>query len=140
VNIVAKGISSVFFKHKRKIIVILLYLATWVGGWVLHEREVKARADLIYQRVSKRIQWEIAEFNKCEDKDLAKDLIGSRTQLLYPTGPIAGVKWCLPLLPGVLLSETDIVIGPMNGGGDLNIVLFYGFGTIILSSGPSWRS
>lgn len=120
-------------------IIVLLYAATWVGGWVTHDRELTARANLMYQIAAKRIQSEIAEFQKCEDKALVKEFVDSHTHMLDRNGPKAQVNWCVPILPGVLLSSTDVVLGPMKGGGDHNIVLFDGFRATVLFSWPTWR-
>ena len=44
-------------------------------------------------------------------------------------GPTSHVYWCFPLLPGVLLVDSDYCVGPMYAGGGVKVVLYYGIGS-----------
>jgi len=130
-------------ERKHFVIRILfgLYLVTWVGGWISHERALKVQAEARYQRSKQHFQEKLAELQEsCLDLVFLKEFAESRSTYLFPDGPKAKVNWCVPLLPFVLLSSTDCEIGPMAGGGDFNIVFYYGFWANGLCFQPRWRA
>jgi hypothetical protein len=56
-------------------------------------------------------------------------------------GPWAEVHWCVPILPGLLIADSDYAIGRLYGRGGIKLVLFYGNGSkelCFISSG--WSS
>ena len=110
--------------NKRIIIALVsLYALTWVGGWVTHSRQIKSEARQLYAGAEKR-DCEMAERFQKEGLD-PHGISGH----LSKSGPTAGVAWCVPLLPGVVLADSWYVIGPRWGKGGVKIVLYYGFGT-----------
>jgi len=140
-----EGRDAVMLKRIRLLayILVALYLVTWVGGWISHARDVKARAEASYQAYQRKLQDDIAFCQRLGmgvDDEIMKYLLDKRTSLLSKGGPFARVNWCLPILPCLLLSNTDIAIAPGGGGGDNNIVFYYGFGSIVLCSKPTWRA
>lgn len=116
-------------KHIIWVTVVVLYLVTWVGGWISQSREVKCRAEATYQAIQREFENLISEYDRFgANEDEYKDLSEKRKRLLFEDGPKARV-WCLPILPGILLSVTAIQYGPRAGGGDFNIVIYYCFGS-----------
>lgn len=75
------------------VVLIFLYVITWVGGWITHARGVDTQAK------------------------------GNR-------GYNAGVEWCFPVLPGLLVTESGYTIGPKHCDCGIKVVLFYGIGSI----------
>ncbi|HEV3144100.1 MAG TPA: hypothetical protein VGZ47_09475, partial [Gemmataceae bacterium] len=55
-------------------------------------------------------------------------------------GPKTGVKWCVPVLPGVLLADSYKVIGPLNGSGGVKVVLYYGIDSVEVCTLYGWIS
>jgi hypothetical protein len=106
-----------------------LYLVTWVGGCVQHSHDLES-ASWDRCRAAERSNLRQSEQAKVEGQmphlvELRKD------------GPATNVNWCIPLLPGVLLIDSDSVIGPLCGNGGAKIVLYYGTGSLEL--GSLWR-
>jgi hypothetical protein len=100
-------------------VILLLYLIAWVGGWITHALTWQAQLQATW-RSNKRYhekkeelarQWGSEEYLQIVKED--------RAARLWPDGPIASVDWCLPLLPGVLLSSTHAEVGPLAGGGNV---------------------
>jgi hypothetical protein len=52
--------------------------------------------------------------------------------------PATGVKWCFPILPGILLADSYEFLGPLNAKGTVKIVLFYGTGSVVLCDLFGW--
>jgi hypothetical protein len=109
---------------RKKLTVALigvLYLVTWVGGWIQHSHDLE-RATWSNYRAIEKLNTERIEYAK-----------ESRTEpflvKLFEGGPVARVNWCIPLLPGVLLADSDSVPGPLGGYGGPKFVLYYGFGS-----------
>jgi hypothetical protein len=50
--------------------------------------------------------------------------------LVHEKGPIFGVDWCVPLLPGVLLADSYYSVGPLYARGGVKIVVWYGVGSL----------
>lgn len=121
-------------KHRAKIIsiIIVAYLVTWIGGWYAHQREMSALAQRLYKG---------AEANNAQQIEWEREGRGKAMPIkLLPGGPKAGVNWCFPLLPGVLVVNSSYVVGPIFGKGTTKIVLFYGLGSITLVELWGWIS
>jgi hypothetical protein len=123
-------------KTKRRIIAFLavLYAATWLGGWITYSTDTKARARQTYANAQKRDR-EMADFYQREGLK-AYDT----SDHLFKEVPRAGVSWCVPLLPGVLLADSGYSIGPLWGRGGVYIVLYYGVGTVEIFWLAGWIS
>jgi hypothetical protein len=109
---------------KRMIIAVAiatLYLVTWIGGWISHSGELASRA---------RRYWNQAAAKEREMDQLAVTQGLPRPSSSVPyvnkRGPASRVEWCVPLLPGVLLTDSWYVVGPLYGKGGVKLVLFYG--------------
>jgi hypothetical protein len=110
---------------------LLLYVATWVGGWVSHSRELKAQTEAHY-RVAQEREQEYASAARAQGSQVP---IHART---HPGGPTSAVVWCLPVLPGVLLAYSCYSVGPLHAGGYLQLVLWYGAGSAKLGEVVWW--
>lgn len=44
----------------------------------------------------------------------------------------AGIAWCFPILPGILVADSGYTIGPKHANDGVKVVLFYGFGSVEL--------
>lgn len=121
-------------KRRSRFIVaiVVAYLITWVGGWFAHQREMSVLARQLYKSAeasnAKELEWE------------REGLEEAMPIKLLPNGPKAGMNWCFPLLPGVLVVDCSYVVGPLFGKGTTKIVLFYGFGSITLVELWGWIS
>lgn len=109
-----------------------LYLVTWVGGWLTYEHDLERSAWATYREEQTRnTEW------------LARQPQGTEVPVfmaLLEDGPAAGVDWCIPVLPGVLLADSHEEYGPLNGSGGAKLVLYYGFGTAVLCELWGWMS
>jgi hypothetical protein len=102
-------------------ILALLYGGTWFGGWTSHAESLRERADATYHDVEWRNQ---------EAAAWAKRMGATPYQIeIHDGGPILHIDWCVPLVPGILLSHSDYSVGPLIGCGGFKIVLYYGFGS-----------
>jgi hypothetical protein len=122
-------------KRRRRIVwavVLLLYAVTWVGGWITHAHDLQASARAGYQRVQEyQSEWTAS---KPAGKELPIYL------RLLEGGPATGVKWCVPLLPGVLLADSLSSLGPLLGHGGGKIVLYYGVGSVVVCDLWGWMA
>jgi hypothetical protein len=120
-------------KRKRLLIGILLYAITWVGGWISHSQAIKAEAER---------RWRNAQLRK--ERDYAELLKRGEELPIYAQvhaeGPFSRVVWCVPVLPGVLLADSDYVVGPLNAEGGVKLVLWYGFGSTEVCTLLGWRA
>ena len=110
-------------KNKTLFLLAILYAITWVGGWITYEIDIKATANKNYIAAQKGYQ-KMMEFSK-ELGLRVNDTIDH----LHKNGPKAGVDFCFPILPCVLLADSYSSIGPRNGESGVKIVLYYGLGT-----------
>jgi hypothetical protein len=110
-------------KRKRfwAYVLVPLYAVTWAGGWNSHARQVQHRAERGYQAAQ--------QFNEELEAQSRKDGTPYHHIELRKGGPTSHVYWCAPVLPGVLLADSDYCVGPLHAGGGLKIVLWYGFGS-----------
>jgi hypothetical protein len=110
-------------KMTRKVRVTLigisaLYAATWALGTASYQREMLRLADA---------EWSIAR--KAEERHKARDgLLISRAA--FPEGPRTKLHWTLPLVPAVLLVNSDYTIGPRWGHGGFRLVIVFGPWTV----------
>lgn len=115
-------------RHKILLCLIPLYAFTWIGGYYSHSASLKREA---LQR------YDAAKKSDAEHTALAIELVAAppRPQA-RETGPVSGVAWCVPVLPGILVADSYYVIGPLYGRGGIKIVIFYGCGS--WASDPLW--
>jgi hypothetical protein len=114
-----------------RLLILGLYLVTWVGGWTTYAHDLEAKAWADYRAMQKLNVVYAANFPDDEQQVWCR---------LHDDGPRVGVDWCVPLLPGVLLANSYSSIGPMGGRGGGKIVLYYGTGTVVLCNLWGWLS
>jgi hypothetical protein len=102
-------------KRRRVLVVFGLYLVTWIGGWISHSQDMSRRAERLYDRTWRRFQLEPES--------------GLKGIYLFTDGPKSHVNWCVPLLPGVLLTHSSYLAGPVNGNVSYRLVTYFGFGS-----------
>lgn len=122
------------FTRKRLIacVIVLLYLVTWVGGWVSHARQLQQRAEESYRRAERT--------NEEEEAAARREGVKPYLIELRKGGPTSHVWWCVPVLPGVLLADSDSCEGPRIAGGGAKIVFYYGFGSTELCTLVGWMA
>jgi len=121
-------------KRKKLLACILvpLYVSTWIGGWISHAQELRARAQTQYNSFEQlNREMNAGSGGAATDRDHVK---------LRKGGPATYVDWCIPVLPGVLLVDSGSTFGPDCGWGGLKIVLYYGFGSKELCTLVGWIS
>jgi hypothetical protein len=114
------------------IVVVFFYMLTWVFGVTEHTRELNTRAQRLWIDADGSNR-EMALF--AADKGLEFDPIELRS-----TGPRTAVNWSVPILPGVLLVDSEYVVGPLYGKGGVKVVVYYGFGSAELVTLVGWIS
>jgi hypothetical protein len=119
------------FKRILKWVILLLYAVTWVGGWISHARQLRAETEARYRAVAREFQAFEAAARRA-----GREVPSSAR--VNENGPTSGVAWCVPILPGVLLTESGSSIGPLSGSGSVKLVLYYGVGSVVLSSWTTW--
>jgi len=117
-------------KRKKLIACILvpLYLGTWIGGWISHAHDLRGRAEIDYRWFERR------------NLERQADGLDYHPIRLNPDGPSSSVNWCIPVLPGVLLVDSEISSGPMAARGGVKIVLYYGVGSMELCTLVGWMT
>lgn len=147
-------------------VVVLLYAGTWVGGWNSHARQLEDHADAAYrmdQGENRAMEAQARE----DDLRLvlpglvagtagllaspsgqgplltASALTPERTMKFHPIelrqgGPTSGVRWCVPVLPGVLLADSYYCVGPLCAAGGVKIVLYDGLGPVEVPTPWYW--
>jgi len=108
------------------------YLATWIGGWVSHAREIETRAWRTWNDATSR--------NREMERLAAASQPHHGPIELCKGGPHTGVGWCFPILPGVLVADSYYTVGPLWAAGGVKLVLFYGFGSTELVTIFGWVS
>jgi hypothetical protein len=117
-------------KWKLRLTVLILYAVTWAGGWMTHARNMNDSA------------WEKYRLQQAYNAEcMARAPAG--TEVPFPAqlregGPKTGVKWCLPVLPGVLLADSYEILGPLNERGMVKIVFYYGVDSVIVCELWGW--
>lgn len=108
-------------------IVVALYLLTWIYGPAEHARELKDRASRL---------WAVADLTNRSDIESGFE----GTYELVPGGPRTNVNWCVPVMPGLMLANSEYHIARLYATGGYKVVLFYGFGSIELVTVIGWIS
>jgi hypothetical protein len=110
---------------------LVLYLATWMGGYRSHAQELKDKAEANYLTYE---QWfRVREENALRHGLRASDLTRDRMNL-QRSGSKYGISWCVPLLPGAMVVDSYSSTGAFavgHGimvGRDIGIVTYYGPG------------
>jgi len=114
-------------------ILVALYLVTWVGGWISYTRHVRDETEARWQKGVQRSNDLEADFAKMGDELPIFHRV-------FTEGPHRYVHWCLPVLPGILLTDSGYSIGPHMGRGGNYLVLYYGFGCVELWWLGGWIS
>ncbi len=57
---------------------------------------------------------------------------------LHKGGPLSKVWWCFPVLPGVLLADSQYSVGPLYAEGGVKIVFYYGVGSVAVPTPFGW--
>jgi hypothetical protein len=129
-GLLARWKSKVNRKHVAAI--AILYLVTWIGGGLTYSRNLSARAWSMSRAGIARDAQEAAWYK-------AQGIPNPRTIPRTSATPTSRVNWCVPLLPGVLLADSEYHIGPLWAAGGPTLVVYYGFGTFELRIG-GWRA
>lgn len=108
--------------------VIMLYAITWIGGFRLHSSALKKQAQQLYEEARK------SEAETAVDREHLG--LPSKRAHIRSGGPIAKVNWCIPILPGILIADSEYIIGPLWGTGGVRILIFYGLD--FWDSEPIW--
>ena len=108
-------------RHKILIGLIALYLVTWIGGYYSYSTSLKNETQIRYENAKKAdskygdlapgepVRWPVARAGE--------------------HGPVSGVRWCFPLLPGVLVASSYYYVGQLYGEDGVRFVIFYGYGS-----------
>jgi hypothetical protein len=116
-------------KLRILIVIAFLYAFTWIGGWIVYSRDVAQTTATMYEGVKQRT---IQEIEAAKARGASEDELSSiKLRGHSEEGPSSGV-FCMPLLPGLLLAEKEVGIGPLRGSGTRELVFFYGWGSMEL--------
>ena len=120
-------------KPRLLIAVTIAYLLTWIGGGYAHRREMSNLASRLYARAesSNRNLLELDRLNG-DTKTLPI--------ALHSGGPKVVVNWCIPLLPGILITDSEYAVGPLYAKGSKKLVLYFGVGSITFWEADVWRA
>jgi len=116
-------------------VLLLAYIATWIGGAISGNDDLKQKAQQAYREAERRNKEKVDEARQEAGR------IGGGVDYLLPLhdgGPIVR-EWCWPLLPGVLVRHWESSIGPQGGGGGSSLELYYLFGSTKFYSFGGWR-
>lgn len=121
---------------KRKVIsivVMLLYVITWIGGHRTHSINLQKHAAQLYVG---------ALFKNKEMSDMASSegLEEPPPIVVRKDGPKSKVKWSIPIVPGILLVNSYYVIGPLYAEGGTKIILYYGISSKVICYLTKWMS
>jgi hypothetical protein len=109
------------------VLIALLYVWTWYGGYLFHSANLTSEANQAYSSIVEKHEKKVEEY-----KDVGLDYSFDIYDEIHRNGPRAGIDWCFPIIPGILIVKSYYSIGPSLGAGGVKIVLFYGAGTIEL--------
>jgi hypothetical protein len=112
--------------------VLALYVVTGIGGSLCHSRDLEASAWENYRELERRNAAALAAARAEGDEPFLMEL--------YEGGPVTGVNWCVPVLPGILLVDSYSACGPMGGRGTAKVVAYYGTGSMIVCELWGWMS
>ena len=124
-------------RTKRTVVLFagLLYLVTWIGGWYSHAKNIRSGADRIYRDAFEQLKAKAEVVYEQEGRPLEACEFP-----LFPDGPSAGVIWCFPIAPGVLIADSYYQIGPLWGQGGVKVVLYYGSDSRVIGEIFGWIS
>jgi hypothetical protein len=98
-------------------VLILLYALTWIDGSACYRRELQAQCNAEYTAA-------IASKTKllaAEPETPMAFLFSVR-----PGGPLVAVHWSVPILPGVLMVNSEYSLGPMMAEGGPKLIWYNG--------------
>jgi hypothetical protein len=107
---------------------IALYGATWVGGPPTYVRNFNSEVEDQYMAAQRFLE------------RLPADSRLRESHALRNGAPEAVVRWCVAVLPGVLLAHSSYSVAQLNGRVGMRLVLYYGFGTVVLCDMWEWIS
>lgn len=113
---------------KLSLCVVALYVLTGIGGWQTYVRYMQAQSEEGYAHY---LQW----VQRCNEKRAETDIAPEEPQPRRD-GPHPFVRWCVPILPGVLMAKSGFTgTGRESDGertfyenGGMRIVLYWGVG------------
>jgi hypothetical protein len=126
--------KEIMLKRKKLlgiIIILLMYVGTWIDGSISLNQNLRQKAEASYRKAE--------QINR---ESVAAERHTGREPFLIPLhegGPITS-EWCVPLLPSVLLRQWESSIGPLGGGNGSEIVFCYVFGSTKPYSFGGWRN
>lgn len=50
------------------------------------------------------------------------------------------MNWCIPLLPGILITDSEYAVGPLFAKGSKKLVLYFGIGSVTLWEVDVWKA
>ena len=121
---------------KRKVIsivIIILYVITWIGGHRTHSMNLQKHAAQLYVGT-------IFKNQKWSDWARSEGLEEPPPIRLRKDGPKSGVKWSIPIFPGILLANSYYEIGPLSAKGGTKIILYYGISSKVICYVTKWMS
>ncbi|MCP4608720.1 MAG: hypothetical protein GY845_08395 [Planctomycetes bacterium] len=121
---------------KRKVIsivVILLYVITWLGGHRTHSINLQKHAAQLYVGA-------LVKNKEMSDFALSEGLEKPQPITLRKDGPRSKVKWSIPIFPGILLANSYYEIGPLSAKGGTKIILYYGTSSKVICYITKWMS
>jgi len=121
---------------KRKVIsivIILLYVITWLGGHRTHSMNLQKHAAQLYVGA-------LFKNKEMSDFALSEGLEEPLPIELRKDGPKSKVKWSIPIVPGILLVNSYYVNGPLWAKGGTKIILYYGISSKVICYLTKWMS
>ena len=122
-------------KHRRVLIgvvIVLLYVITGVHGPRRHLADITMAAQRTH---AKAVEWQ-----EKQAELFAEEGIEPSASNVHPGGPSVGLKWAVPILPGVLIADSYEVIGPLWGHGGPRIVFYFGVWSFYIKTPFGWIS
>jgi hypothetical protein len=104
---------------------LVLYVATGIGGFRSHARQLQDKTESQYRQFEQR-------FQKAKEEARWVDgipLDDPYRWYLHKNGPRSEVNWCVPVAPGLLVADSYSSVGPTVAKGGYKLVLYYGFGS-----------
>lgn len=109
-------------RSRKKILlaVVILYVATWIGGYFSYSAALNRET--------------LARYKGAKRADQKYGSLAPGDPVRWPVaragdhGPVCGINWCVPILPGVLIASSYYYVGPLYGEDGVRIVCFYGVG------------
>ena len=112
---------------KGRIIVVGLYLVTWVGGTFSHWLTIRRDALKSWESIRQH-----------ETKLVAEGMLIPEWERAFAYGPQYWISYSVPLLPGLLLVSSSIDCGGRFGGGEQFLLFYYGFDSMVVARRTTW--